>query len=144
MTFPGASLDLTGVAPTILRHEGRLPLPPYIIVRACVQEGRTVSGPHYPDVLLILFLHGNSWILNYSFFQGEEPSRFPGLIWTGRAMPFPGGTAHKIHLARTKQTTHRREPHTLNTTRHTQAHTTGTGPPICTGLPAAWVSGAGS
>ena len=60
----------------ILSHEGRLPLPPYITMQACVLEGRTVSGAHYPDVLLILFLHGHSWILKYSFFQGEEPSRF--------------------------------------------------------------------
>ena len=92
-------------------------------MQACALEGRTVSGTHYPDVLLILFLHGHSWILNYSFFQGEEPSRFPGLIWTGRAMPFPGGTAHKIHLARTKQTTHRREPHTHSTQLDTLKHT---------------------
>ena len=26
-----------------------------------------------------MFLHGHSWILNFSFFQVEEPSRFQGL-----------------------------------------------------------------
>ena len=47
-------------------------------MQACVLEGRTVSGAHYPDVLLILFLHGHSWILNYSFCPGGRAESFPG------------------------------------------------------------------
>ena len=49
--FPGLALELTGVAPTILRHEGRLPLPP-LLMQGDVLEGRTISGAHCPDVLL--------------------------------------------------------------------------------------------
>ena len=40
----GFSLDLTGVAPTILRHEGRLPLPPYVCRDVC-GKGEPFPGP---------------------------------------------------------------------------------------------------
>ena len=42
--FPGLSLDLTGVAPTILRHEGRLPLPPYVCRDVCRKVAMLFPG----------------------------------------------------------------------------------------------------
>ena len=90
-----------------------------------------------------MFLHGHSWILNCSFFQVEEPSHFQGLH-PGRKGKAISGSHCTHNTPRPYETNYTHKGHTHNTTRHTQAHTTGTGPPICTGLPTAWVSGAGS
>ena len=100
--FPGLSLELTGVAPTILRHEGRLPLSPYVCRDMC-WKSKVVSGTHCPDVIL------STRVLTAT--PGSNPLRRKSrvvsgaCIWTGRAKPFPGGvTAHKFHLPATQET----------------------------------------
>lgn len=85
----GFSLDLTGVAPTILRHEGRRPLPPPTYAGAVCWKGDAISGPTVKRCYSTEFSHGPPGY-STAFFQGEEPSRFPGLPLTGGAKSLPG------------------------------------------------------
>ena len=115
-------------------------------MQGCLQESLSaISGARCPDALLNkCFCTATPGYSTTVFSRWKSRVVSKAYIRAGRAKPFPGATAHTIHLARTKKTTHRQKTHTLNTTRQTQTHTTGTGPPICTGLPTTWVSGAGS
>ena len=85
----GFSLDLTGVAPTILRHEGRRPLPPLHMQGLCAGRAMPFPGPLSRGATQLSFRTARL-DTQLQFFQGEEPSRFPGLPLTGGAKSLPG------------------------------------------------------
>ena len=92
-------------------------------MQACVLEGRTVSGAHYPDVLLILFLHGHSWILNDRFFPGGRAESFPGPHLDRKGNAISGGALHTKYTSPVRNKLHTGGNHTHSTQLDTLKHT---------------------
>ena len=68
----GFSLDLTGVAPTILRHEGRRPLPPPTYAGAVCWKGDAISGPTVKRCYSTEFSHGPPGYSTAVFSRGKS------------------------------------------------------------------------
>ena len=98
----GFSMDLTGVAPTILRHEGRRPLPPPTYAGAVCWKGDAISGPTGKRCYSTEFSHGPPGY-STAFFQGGRAESFPRPASDWRSRVASGGSAHKFQLAHEKE-----------------------------------------
>ena len=98
----GFSLDLTGVAPTILRHEGRRPLPPLHMQGLCAGRAMPFPGPLSRGATQLSFRTARL-DTQLQFFPGGRAESFPRPASDWRSRVASGGSAHKIQLAHKKE-----------------------------------------
>ena len=98
----GFSLDLTGVAPTILRHEGRRPLPPLHMQGLCAGRAMPFPGPLSRGATQLSFRTARL-DTQLQFFPGGRAESFPRPASDWRSQVASGGSAHKFQLAHKKE-----------------------------------------
>ena len=98
----GFSLDLTGVAPTILRHEGRRPLPPLHMQGLCAGRAMPFPGPLSRGATQLSFRTARL-DTQLQFFPGGRAESFPRPASYWRSQVASGGSAHKFQLAHKKR-----------------------------------------
>ena len=126
----GFSLDLTGVAPTILRHEGRRPLPPLHMQGLCAGRAMPFPGPLSRGATQLSFRTARL-DTQLQFFPGGRAESFPRPASDWRSQVASGGLCTQIPTRPQKKKT-----------KIQKRKTVGTGSPCCTGPPhhpKAWV-----
>ena len=98
----GFSLDLTGVAPTILRHEGRRPLPPLHMQGLCAGRAMPFPGRLSRGATQLSFRTARL-DTQLQFFPGGRAESFPRPASYWRSQVASGGSAHKFQLAHKKR-----------------------------------------